>query len=97
MKESTKETIKQKEKDMEENVIAACVVYANIGEHTGHLKVFTREERLQGLEYEWCDSFEQIIFEGTEEEGEKLLADYLKCDSVQNGTYCYSHNPQPRD
>ena len=29
-------------------------------------------------------------------EAEKRLAEYLECDSVEEGTYCYAHNPYPK-
>jgi len=32
----------------------------------------------------------------TRKEAEECLREFLKCDSVDNGTYCYSHNPGGR-
>ena len=29
----------------------------------------------------------------TREEAQKELDKYMECDSVENGTYCYTHNP----
>ena len=31
------------------------------------------------------------------EEAEEFMAEFLKCDSVETGRYCYSHNRYPNE
>jgi hypothetical protein len=40
-----------------------------------------------------CGAHGRVIDQAnTEEEANKIMTNYLKCDSVKTGRYCYSHN-----
>lgn len=85
----------------------------NRAEHSGRISgpwepdkqwpVRHRDERT-GAEWEtgWteqdvCGAHGSILHEGTEAECQAALDAYLKCDSVEQGTYCYTHNPHAHD
>lgn len=40
-----------------------------------------------------CGALGECHAVGTEPECTASLAEYLKCDAVERGTYCYAHNP----
>lgn len=42
---------------------------------------------------ELCGSHGTVLYEGpSEAEARRILAEWLQCDSVDKGTYCYTHN-----
>lgn len=37
-----------------------------------------------------------VLYEGPDEnEARRVLVDWLKCDAMETGRYCYAHNPKP--
>lgn len=68
-------------------------VVVNHAEHSG--RVMTDDPTRPDFRYQDLTApHGQILCETTDRaEADRELAEYLECDSVQQGTYCYTHNP----
>jgi len=68
--------------------------------HSGYLEERNTDdgwcnENPQGWTYQdVCGAHGHILAEcDTREEAQAELDSFLECDSIENGTYCYTHNP----
>lgn len=65
----------------------------NIAEHSGRLHHEAGEWRQEDVVHK----FEMILYKGPSHmKAHICLNAFLKCDSVENGTHCFTHNPEPR-
>lgn len=75
-------------------------VVINRAEHSGFMaEEESSDVRTRDNEWGWTNQsveggYGHIYHECTDKsEAQGVLDRYLECDSVENGTYCYSHNP----
>ena len=72
-------------------------VVGNIAAHTGHIVEFHMDDMYDYFYQDAKGSHGTALGEyATMEEAKQCLASFLQCDSVERGTYCYNHNPNPR-
>lgn len=79
------------------------LVITNTAEHSGLVaqkdqKDIWSNNNPSGWTYQEVAGTFGTVYLETEDENEaySALEDWLECDSVENGTYCYTHNPTPR-
>ena len=88
-----------------ENIMRNKVYFAvgNIPEHSGFIDERNADDcwmagwNETGWTYQDVTGSHGTIFAEceTREEAQAILDEYLVCDSVETGTYCYTHNPHP--
>ena len=76
------------------------LVIVNRAAHDGYIQKVNMDnswsnENPHGWTYQQiCGSHGQVWCETeSESEAKNELAEYLKCDSVETGKYCFTHNP----
>ena len=76
------------------------IAVGNTAEHSGYIEERDADDVWRnGNEHGWTNqdvtgAYGFILAEcETRKEAQKELDSFLECDSVEKGTYCYTHNP----
>lgn len=69
------------------------IVIGNGPAHTGHVAEVDTDDPYWNYQ-QLTGAHGTVLHECNDgAEADRILTDWLKCDSVERGTYCYTHNP----
>ena len=72
------------------------IAVGDIAAHNGYIKKIYLEDEQTYTSHEIYGAFGTRLLESHNRwEAVAALEEFLKCDSVEEGTYCYTHNPTP--